>query len=518
MRETNVPNSFADAESVVSLSKTFIVVLLSSLLSIEVQFSIPSVKPQTAPARLPSNLRRSIQSAESFLNQQKFAEAAREYEAILKLQPGFQEAHFALGVCYTQLGKQDLAEAALKQYIRYQPRSAEAHAILGILQLEQRRLGEARKELTQALRLDPKQSEAQKALARLHLLEQNFIAAIALLRPLEASPSADDEVRFMLAGALERNHEIPEAQRLLDRILLHDAKSSPEVYLLAVNCRAKLQLPDEALDLCERGLRMHLNSERLQSLYVYLLRTSPTRESRTTALQKRLEQNLDSVDELTFWARMLIGLSEGNDFRRELAEGLLARAIRLAPRNPSAQFNYGRCLRLREKPEQAKEALTQALALNPEPELRIQILMETAQSEDQLSRYEQAEAVFRQGLQVNRDSKPHNSDAAFTFVRFLSQRSRSDEMGQLVEEILRWEPSFAPARLERAKLLARKNQLQEAVKEAAKALEQASGDMDLERTAHVFLAKTYFSLGRTQEAQTHQEWIEANSKAQPKAR
>jgi tetratricopeptide (TPR) repeat protein len=515
MREKNVSIAHADAESVMSLSKSLIAVTLSSFLSIESLNSLPSGNPQTTPARLPSNMRRSIQSAESLLSEQKFAEAAKEYEAILKLQPGFQEAHFALGVCYTQLGRRDLAEAALKHYLRYQPSSAEAHAILGILQLEQGRLGEARKELTQALHLDQEQSEAQKALARICLLEQNFTGAIALLHPLEASLTADDEVRFMLAGALERDHQLSEAQKLLDRILSHDVKSSPEVYLLAVNCRLKLQLPNEALDLCEKGLRVHPNSDRLQSLYVSLLRTSPSRASRTATMQKRLEKSLDSVDELIFWARMLIGLSEGNDFRRELAEGLLARAVRLEPQNSSAQFNYGRCLRLREKPEQAKEVLTQALSFNPAQELQIQILMELAQSEDQLSRYGQAEAAFRQGLQVNRDSKSHNSDAAFTFVRFLSQRSRSEEMEQLVEEILRWEPSYAPARLERAKLLVRKNKPQESVKEATKALEQASGDVELEKTAHIFLAKTYFSLGRTQEAQSHQEWIQPNSKTQP---
>jgi predicted Zn-dependent protease len=89
-----------------------------------------------------------------------------------------------------------------------------------------------------------------------------------------------------------------------------------------------------------------------------------------------------------------------------------------------------------------------------------------------------------------------------------------EEQQRLFDEILRWEPSFAPARLERAKLLARRNHPEQAVVEANKALAQASGNKELERMGHIFLAKTYFTLGRRQEARLHQAWIEAQPEPQ----
>jgi tetratricopeptide (TPR) repeat protein len=57
------------------------------------------------PGVQPLNLKEVLQSAESLLSKGDYRGAAQQYETLLKLAPGIQEAHFALGVCYPQLGR-----------------------------------------------------------------------------------------------------------------------------------------------------------------------------------------------------------------------------------------------------------------------------------------------------------------------------------------------------------------------------------------------------------------------------
>lgn len=109
-----------------------------------------------------------ISRAEALLREGQFAEAAKLYEEILKRQPTFHEAHFALGVSYSQTGRPKEAETNFKKYLSLQPLSADGHAALGILLLQQNRHVEAKPILERSLQLDPNFLEARKALGRVH--------------------------------------------------------------------------------------------------------------------------------------------------------------------------------------------------------------------------------------------------------------------------------------------------------------------------------------------------------------
>jgi tetratricopeptide (TPR) repeat protein len=93
---------------------------------------------------------------------------------------------------------------------------------------------------------------------------------------------------------------------------------------------------------------------------------------------------------------------------------------------------------------------------------------------------------------------------------FLTRRSRQGEAQKLLEEILKFAPSFGPAHLERAKYLSAQGDLEAALAEAKIALDQAGSDPKSLQAAHAFLAKTYFALGRMDEAKVHQSWIESH--------
>jgi len=93
---------------------------------------------------------------------------------------------------------------------------------------------------------------------------------------------------------------------------------------------------------------------------------------------------------------------------------------------------------------------------------------------------------------------------------FLTRQSRQSEAQKLLDEILRFAPGFGPAHLERAKFLSSQGNLESAVAEAKLALDQAASDPKSLRATHAFLAKMCFALGRVDEAEMHQRWIESH--------
>lgn len=115
---------------------------------------------QSTPASSQTDFKRTFAAGESLMKAGKVADAAKAFEQVIHLRPGFAEAYFALGVSYTQLGQSAEAAAALRSYLKLEPGSADGHAVLGILLVNAGRIADARPELERAVRLDGSQLEA----------------------------------------------------------------------------------------------------------------------------------------------------------------------------------------------------------------------------------------------------------------------------------------------------------------------------------------------------------------------
>src|SRR5881409_3688899 len=137
----------------------------------------------------------------------------------------------------------------------------------------------------------------------------------------------------------------------------------------------------------------------------------------------------------------------------EIARRMLANAIDLAPGSASAHYNYGRALR-QAGMEGAFGEWEKALALHPEAELRLQILMQIGQAKLERSDFEGTEQAFRAALEINRKLPQRNPGAALEYVRFLQLSSRAAEAEEILREVLVWNPLSPEAHVERAKLLA----------------------------------------------------------------
>ena len=60
--------------------------------------------------------------------------------------------------------------------------------------------------------------------------------------------------------------------------------------------------------------------------------------------------------------------------------------------------------------------------------------------------------------------------------------------------------------------MSKEGKLEAALEDALEGLKDPRNDPDDLRALHSFLAKTYFSLGKTEEAKLHQDWLKTNLK------
>lgn len=447
----------------------------------------------------------SLASADAAMQAGRFADAAQEYEAWLKVHPYSQEVLLALGTCYVQLARRNEAVATLRRYLKLVPASAAGHAVLGIALLDGATTAEAKAELETAVRFNPKQVDAVEALARVYLSEGKAQEAVSLLRPLVA-PGANDETRALLSDALIKAGQAAAAGAILQRELQANPRSTSRIYAMTAWAHLKAGDIAKAAEICERGMRLYPDSE-IEAVYLSL--PTPFLAERIGIRIERL-QNAPDVAELIAVGRVLVDADPAHKTRaNEIAQRLLAHAIVLAPDNASAYYNYGRAFR-QSSIERAFREWEKALALHPDGELRLQILIKIGTAKLELSDFEGAEHAFQAAMEINRKLPRRNPEAMLEYVRFLQLRSRPAEAEALVNEALSWNPLSPPAHVERAKLLAARGQWDKVVGEGEFVLRNAGDDEELLRSAHLLLARAYLRLNQPEKAQRHRSWLESH--------
>jgi len=462
------------------------------------------------------DVRRLADSARARMAEQKYAEAARDYEALLKLRPRDFEARFALGVCYTQLDRLAAAAAELRRYVALDPRSAEGRAALGAVLMAQGLPEEARPQLELALRLDPSQADAAKDLARCYDLTGEPAKAVHVLRPLVSTSPEDLEAGHLLAVALLNSGDAQAAARELERLTASGQPGSPEIYTLSARVQQKLGNYDQALELCERGMHLYPYAARLESVYFAL-----PQEALAHRLETRLEQlktaPAANAEAITAVVRAIIDWfpdAEQKGRRTEMvmsAEELAARAVSANPRDPWTRFQYARLLSTLRKYPEAAAAFEAALAMNPDAELQVLIHTRLATVEQKQSHPERARQAFRTAMAINRKLPKPNLDAACDYAKFLREEAQPAAAGAVLEEALRWAPFHVPARLERASLLAGTNRWNEAIREATFVVRNTE-DENLLRSAHYLLSRAFHITGDEERSKSEQAWLKSHAK------
>ncbi len=480
--------SAAASKSAASLSLCLLLIFIVCLAAA----AQPAANPQLA-------------SADAAMQAGRFSDAAREYEALLKAHPDSKPVMLALGICYVQLGRQPEAVAALRRYLKLVPDSAAGHAALGIALLDGAQNAEAKAELGTAVRLNPKQADAVEALARIYLLEGKAAEAVSLLRPLAAA-GATPETRILLGEALVKSGQAREAAAILDRELEADPRGTPQLYALAGWAHLKAGDLAAAAEISERGMRLYPDSE-IEAVYLSL--PAPLLAERIGARIERLQKEPD-VAEMVAVGRVLVDADPARKTRaNEIAQRVLAHAIRLAPDNASARYNYGRALS-QGNVEGALKEWEKALELSPSDELRLQILIKLAAARLDLSDFEGAERAFRAAHDINRTLPRRSPEAMLEYVRFLRLRSRHAEAETLLDETISLNPLSLQAQLERAKLLAARGQWGKVIEAGEFVLRNAGEDVEVQRFARILLARAYLLSNQAEKARAHQVWLDSH--------
>jgi tetratricopeptide (TPR) repeat protein len=464
---------------------------------------------QDAPSSSGNDLDRRFALAESSMKAGRSAEAAEELEKIVRLQPSFAKAYFDLGVCYTRLGKLGEAIAALQSCVKLEPKFPVGYALLGMLLLDVGRITEARPVLEHALRLDSSQTEAAKGLGCIYNLEGDNAKAIALLRPLAESGAADDESRTILARAFLGIGDSASAVKILEAVLAANPRSPLQTYVLAAMAARDAHDFPKAFEICERAMAVYPNSEQLETLAV----SFPPEALRARTAQRlgEIEKNPNNAPALIAVGRMMVAEDKGERGRDlDLGCELLSRATTLDPKNAAAWFHYGRCFKAQiGKADEAEAAFNKALSFVHDDELRVLILEQVGSMESHFNRVDTADEAFRKSLELNRKLDRHIPESAYHYYRFLAQRGRDAEGRPLLDEILRWDPLFAPALLERAKSFLSNGEPERAAADALM-ITRNFEDPEILHSAHYLLLRIYHVTGDKSQAKVHTDWLKSH--------
>ncbi|MGD0579955.1 MAG: tetratricopeptide repeat protein [Bryobacteraceae bacterium] len=440
----------------------------------------------------------------------RYEEAASRFRLVLARRSDASEALFGLGIACSQLGQLQEAREALERYVRLQPSAADGHSALGLVLLAAGQRTDAKVELERALRLEPQDLEAAKALAHIELQEYDNLSVVGLLKPLATSPDFDDQARRLLAAGYAQSGDHRAAVSILGPALDRQPPPPPEVFILITG--SALRAGDTALaeHACDLGLRFYLNSDEIEQRCLRVV-SMPFVDH----LESTLVGSAKDVPTLILMGRLLAEIAGVSDeATKQRCIKVLEKAVVLSPADPVALYNLGRGLRMLVRPEQAIPVLERALGTHPNQELQTLIWTQIGLAEQDLGHVARAENAFGRAFQLNRRLARHLVASAFILYTFLMAETKERQAAAVLDELLHWDPSFLPARMKHAQMLAEEGRLAEAAEEAELVARNADEEnQPLNRAAHIFLLQLYKRMGRTEEAARHEAWLKKSRTA-----
>ncbi|MFQ5791457.1 MAG: FG-GAP-like repeat-containing protein, partial [Acidobacteriota bacterium] len=180
---------------------------------------------ERSPAQAPSDkARQHANRGVAFLEQFRFAEAVKEFEALVALEPNSSPGHINLGIAYFNQRDFDRALTALKKAKSLDPESPHVHYNLGLIYKLQGRTEEAATAFEKVAELDPDDSMTHYYLgtlyANLGLLDE---AGRRLRIAIRLQPD-NESAHFSLGNILIRQGKREEGRKELE--IFRDLKES----------------------------------------------------------------------------------------------------------------------------------------------------------------------------------------------------------------------------------------------------------------------------------------------------
>src|SRR3989454_6554801 len=149
----------------------------------------------------------------------KFAEAEREFDSALRINPRFTQALAQLANFLILRNQRPKALARAQQYVAVYSEDANGHLILGTLQLGGKQYPEAKAELEHALQLDPNLIEAYLQLGSIHQELGETDVAIARYQKVLAFEPKSVPLQTLVGNLYLNNAYLATARKYYERTL-----------------------------------------------------------------------------------------------------------------------------------------------------------------------------------------------------------------------------------------------------------------------------------------------------------
>jgi tetratricopeptide (TPR) repeat protein len=189
----------------------------------------------------------------TYVIERKTAEAQREYEAALKIDPNYGPAHDQLSALWLANGQSAKAVDHLQQQAASNPKDAQAHFALGSIYRQKRDFARAEAELNQAVQLAPDRVEARLQLGGVFQDQSRLGAAIEQFEAALKIEPRSSALHAILGTARLKNGEPELARKHFEQGLSIDPNSAVLANNLAVTNAALGGNLDGALALAQKA-------------------------------------------------------------------------------------------------------------------------------------------------------------------------------------------------------------------------------------------------------------------------
>jgi len=153
--------------------------------------------------------------------QQNYAEAAKEYQLIVRMAPELPDFHYRLGRAILEsdatAAATQRAMQAFQEELKLNPRDVRSLAQIGEVYLKSHQIEEAARCLSHAVELDPGYSEARIGLAKVRLEEKQFSEAADQLEKAARLSPDDETIYYNLMFAYRGLGRQEEARHALEQ-------------------------------------------------------------------------------------------------------------------------------------------------------------------------------------------------------------------------------------------------------------------------------------------------------------
>jgi len=168
----------------------------------------------------------------------------------------FEGAYLA-GKVYSALGRNSLAEKALKTVLQFKPDELDALSIIAMIQVEQRNYGSATSTFKKIIELDPSLDSAQLGLGNIYLKTRKWKEAIPpLMKAAELNPD-NTEAYYLVGTAHEELKEFDLAAAVFKTYLENNPGNPGDTYYHLGICQIELNQLDEAAASLEKAMEIN---------------------------------------------------------------------------------------------------------------------------------------------------------------------------------------------------------------------------------------------------------------------